>query len=94
MLRTASSVLTLLVLLFSLCAFAQRNRGDRPPVPAPAASPADQQAKPASTPAAEARKEAPEPPPIVTHHEIHVGGKTLHYTATTGMMPSRLRPCG
>jgi carboxypeptidase C (cathepsin A) len=35
---------------------------------------------------AEAQKETP---PIVTHHEIHVGGKVLHYTATTGMMPIR-----
>ncbi len=26
---------------------------------------------------------------MVTHHEIHVGGKTLKYTATTGMMPLR-----
>jgi carboxypeptidase C (cathepsin A) len=25
--------------------------------------------------------------PIVTHHEIHVGGRVLHYTATTGLMP-------
>jgi carboxypeptidase C (cathepsin A) len=27
--------------------------------------------------------------PIVTHHEIHVGGHVLHYTATTGLMPIR-----
>lgn len=27
--------------------------------------------------------------PIVTHHEIHVGGRVLHYTATTGLMPIR-----
>lgn len=30
-----------------------------------------------------------EEPPVVTHHEIHVGGKTLKYTATTGLMPLR-----
>ena len=30
-----------------------------------------------------------ETPPVVTHHEIHVGGRVLHYTATTGMMPIR-----
>src|SRR5215471_20816 len=86
MLRRALSLLTAAVFLFSICAFAQRNRGERPPMPAPAASPAEQ-AKPAGTPAADARKEPPEAAPIVTHHEIHVGGKTLHYTATTGMMP-------
>ena len=27
--------------------------------------------------------------PIVTHHEIHVGGRVLRYTATTGLMPIR-----
>ena len=36
--------------------------------------------------AAEAQKETP---PVVTHHEIHVGGRVLHYTATTGLMPIR-----
>ena len=30
-----------------------------------------------------------EEPPIVTHHEIHVGGRVLHYTATAGYMPIR-----
>ena len=30
-----------------------------------------------------------EEPPVVTHHEIHVGGRVLHYTATTGYMPIR-----
>jgi carboxypeptidase C (cathepsin A) len=30
-----------------------------------------------------------EEPPVVTHHEIRVNGKTLKYTATTGMMPLR-----
>lgn len=28
-----------------------------------------------------------EEPPVVTHHEIHVGGRVLHYTATAGYMP-------
>src|SRR6266853_6136358 len=91
MLRRALSLLTAAVFLFSLCAFAQRNRGERPP--APAASPSDQ-AKPAGTPAADAKKEPAEPAPIVTHHEIHVGGKTLHYTATTGMMPLKNNDTG
>ncbi|MGH9567521.1 MAG: S10 family peptidase, partial [Candidatus Angelobacter sp.] len=49
-------------------------------------SPGTDQAKPAAS-AAEPRKEVPEQPPVITHHEIHVGGKTLRYTATTGMMP-------
>ncbi|HEX3154765.1 MAG TPA: peptidase S10, partial [Candidatus Angelobacter sp.] len=90
LLRRASSFLIVLIVL-SFCAFGQRNRGERPP--APAASPADQ-AKPSGTPAAEAKKEQPEQPPIVTHHEIHVGGKTLRYTATTGMMPLKNNDTG
>src|ERR1700682_5224118 len=34
---------------------------------------------------------AAEEPPVVTHHEIKVGGKTLKYTATVGMMPIKNR---
>ena len=34
-------------------------------------------------------KEPPEEKPIVTHHEMRAGGKTLRYTATTGLMPIR-----
>src|SRR5215831_9052063 len=34
---------------------------------------------------------APEEPPVITHHTITVGGKELHYTATTGMMPIKNR---
>lgn len=88
MLRRVSSMFAVLVLFTSLSAVAQqRNRGDRPAT-APAAAPADQpSAKPAASPAAEPKKEAPEQPPVITHHEVKVGGKTLHYTATTGMMP-------
>jgi carboxypeptidase C (cathepsin A) len=78
MLRRALPVCFLIILLCSLLAGAQRNREERQPA---AATPAPE-AKPA-----EPKKEAPEPPPVVTHHEIHVGGKTLRYTATTGMMP-------
>src|SRR5664279_3715770 len=32
-------------------------------------------------------KPAPEVPPVITHHELHSGGQTLHYTATVGLMP-------
>ncbi len=30
-----------------------------------------------------------ETPPVVTHHQIHVNGRVLSYTATTGTMPIR-----
>ena len=40
-------------------------------------------------------QERPTPPaeeaPVITHHEITVGGKTLKYTATVGMMPLKNR---
>src|SRR6478752_9875969 len=82
--RRAWSVFLALALFSSSCAFAQRNRGERPPAAAPTASP-DQAAKPA--PPAEPKKEAAEQPPVIAHHEVHAGGKTLRYTTTTGMMP-------
>ncbi len=34
---------------------------------------------------------SPEEPPAITHQEIRAGGKTLRYTATTGMMPIKNR---
>jgi carboxypeptidase C (cathepsin A) len=48
------------------------------------------------TPSVEAKKdqpahpkpeEKPEEPPVVTAHEITIGGRTLKYSATTGMLP-------
>jgi len=47
--------------------------------------------------ASEAVKPAPqslhfdmtEPAPVVTHHQIQIGGRTLHYTATVGKLPIR-----
>ncbi len=43
-----------------------------------------QQARPQPSP-------APEEPPVVTRHEIRVGGSTIKYTATAGMMPIKNR---
>ena len=40
-------------------------------------------------PGESAKETQKETPPVVTHHEIHVGGRVLRYTATTGMMPLR-----
>ncbi len=40
------------------------------------------------------KKDIPEQPPSVTHHEIHAGGKTLRYTVTTGMMPLKNNDTG
>ena len=56
----------------------------------PAASPAGpagaQQRRPQEQPTPPA-----EEPPVVSHHEIKVNGKTLRYTATVGMMPIKNR---
>ena len=37
--------------------------------------------------AKEPKEKEEEKPPVVTHHEIRSGGKTLKYTATAGLMP-------
>lgn len=74
-----------LVVLSSMFAISQERRGARPMESQPSTS-AAQVAKPTG---AETKKETPETQPIVTHHEIHVGGKTLRYTATAGLMPIR-----
>src|SRR5690349_3350721 len=48
----------------------------------PSPTPTTQQARPTPSP-------TPEVPPVVTRHEIHVGGSTTKYTAIAGMMPIR-----
>jgi carboxypeptidase C (cathepsin A) len=37
--------------------------------------------------AKESKEKEEEKPPVVTHHEIRLGGKALKYTATVGLMP-------
>jgi len=53
--------------------------------PPPPDAPRPPEAKPGTTGDRPEREE----PPIITHHEIHVSGKALKYTATAGMMPIR-----
>jgi len=92
-----------LLLLAALVSFGQEPEGrsrrqpqaDAQATPAPSASPASS-ASPSASPAASPRRAPdqatpPEEPPVVTHHEIKIGGKTLRYTATVGMMPIRNR---
>src|ERR1051325_7111990 len=53
-----------------------------------------QQPSPTPTPTQQARPQpspAPEEPPVITRHEIHVGGATIKYTAIAGMMPIKNR---
>jgi carboxypeptidase C (cathepsin A) len=55
--------------------------------PAPTDAPKPPEGKPAEK--STDKSVDKEEPPVVTHHEIRVGAKTLKYTATTGMMPLR-----
>jgi len=75
-----------LSILLCVSLVAQERRSQRQPE---SQSPAPTTSQPAKTPPATESKKEAETPPVVTHHEIHVGGKTLRYTATAGMMPIR-----
>src|SRR6266849_4666607 len=56
------------------------------PSPSPANQAAGQQRRPQEQPTPPA-----EEPPVVTKHEVRVGGTTLRYTATAGLMPIKNR---
>jgi carboxypeptidase C (cathepsin A) len=78
--RQLLPVFSTFLLFASLLASGQQRDRQSQPSPTPEAA-----AKPSPTP--ETKKEAPEQPPVVTHHEVHIAGKTLRYTATAGLMP-------
>src|SRR5271169_5097554 len=82
-LRATAVFLTLLVFVLSLAAQQKET--------AEAAKPADKATEKSGKLPADAEKPATpkEEPPIVTHHQITVGGRLLHYSATTGYMPIR-----
>lgn len=84
--RYVSFVFSVTFLLL-VSAGGQERRGQRQTEsqPSDAASSASGQA--GKSAGSEGKKEPPETPPVVTHHEIHVGGKVLRYTATAGLMP-------
>src|SRR5213593_109103 len=72
----------------------QQPPGQQPtPPPTTSASPTPSAAGPTGQArgAQERPSPSPEEPPVITHHEIRVGGRTLRYTATTGMMPIKNR---
>jgi len=80
--------LAVFVALFCLAAVAQERNAERRPAPPPE-HPAEahdgaQDSKPADK---DKDKEPPEEKPVITHHQITVGGKAVRYTATVGMMP-------
>jgi carboxypeptidase C (cathepsin A) len=92
-------MLATLFVSFALLWFGQEGQGRRTPqqptaTPGATASPStspgttgtQQQRAPQERPSP-----SPEEPPVVTHHEIRVGGRTLRYTATAGLMPIKNR---
>jgi carboxypeptidase C (cathepsin A) len=88
------NLLLLVALLASVSTFAQQKEEQKPAEKTSAkSSPKDQKKAEQAAAAKPSEKEekkveaATEEPPVVTHHSIHAGGKTLNYTVTTGMMP-------
>ena len=92
-------MLATLFVCFALLSFGQEEgQGRRPlqptatptatasPSTSPATGGAQQQRGPQERPSP-----SPEEPPVITHHEIRVGGRVLRYTATAGMMPIKNR---
>ncbi len=83
---SASTILPLIALL----SLPQAARPQGRPAPEPRRS--EEAAAAKANPAEgkeEDKKDEKEEPPIVTHHELRVGGKVLKYTATAGLMPLR-----
>ncbi len=84
------------IFLFITLLFQIPGQGRQAQFPAPQATPSPampqtgqptgQAARPQTQPSP-----APEEPPVVTRHEIHVAGNTIRYTATAGMMPIKNR---
>lgn len=72
-----------LLVLFAGLALTAAAQRDRPPQPNDFFRYNDQAKMPERGP------EKAEAPPVVTHHQITLGGQTLGYTASTGMMPIR-----
>src|SRR5881394_364226 len=97
-------MLATIPLCFALLFFGQEDSQPRrqagqqpPPNPATQASPSTSPAPSGGTGQGQQRgpqerpSPAPEEPPVITKHEVHAGGRTLRYTATTGMMPIKNR---
>ena len=83
-------VLGSLLLGFGLRLPAQQDEEQSEKAAAPAAEKQQASAKvegKAEEKAKEEKAKEDDKPPVVTHHEIHARGKSLRYTATTGMMP-------
>src|SRR5437868_15292967 len=69
----------------------QTTPAEQPTKPAEPATKPPEPARPAATPAQPAEGEEhfdmTEVPPVVTHHQVTLAGRTLRYPATTGRLP-------
>jgi carboxypeptidase C (cathepsin A) len=79
------AIVVMLVISSTLVAAQQKEAGEAPKT----AEKSPQSGEKAEKGKTEAEKAPKEEPPIVAHHEIHVAGKVLRYTSTTGYMPIR-----
>ena len=89
-------MLAALFFCFALLSFGQAPPGQQPAATpqagaSPSASPGRLGLRASNAAPQERPSPSPEEPPVVTKHEIRVGGRTLRYTATTGMMPIKNR---
>ena len=85
----AAFVALLLALSLPLAAQQENRRGGADRSAPPAADQGHDEQRDAARDDKDKTSAKPETdkPPVVTHHEIHVGGKVLRYTATAGLMP-------
>ena len=82
----------ILIVALATAAFAQQRPPEEKPTPTPTPTP-----HPAATPrpehasageeSKELRFDMTEVPPVVTHHQVQVAGRVIHYTATVGHLP-------
>ena len=77
----------LLCLAIGIAAAAAAAAQERRPTPSPESASADKKEKKEGEASDKAAKE--EKPPVVTRHQMTLGGKPLAYTATAGYMPMK-----
>src|SRR5260370_1159244 len=91
-------MLAIILLCFAVLSFGQEEGQARRQAASPQPTPSPQATASPAVPASTQQRGSQERPatsaeelPVVTHHEIRAGGKTLRYTATVGMMPLKNR---
>ncbi len=90
--RTVATILFLALALSGLNLCAQQNENESGEKAAKSAESSGKHPGESGKEKGEAKEKSAalkEEPPVVTHHQITVNGKVLHYTATTGYMPLR-----